>query len=116
MFYRVVFDAYYARQGPEAHLAATSGSFETNTSMHMNALAMKYLNDEQLAEMAPQQPRPGAFKQMPNNVQNANMSFATLHYLQRYQLLGTNSAPVRGKSLKNLGCINLFIYLLNHLH
>ena len=90
-----MFDAsYYARQGPEAHLAATSGSIETNTSIHMKALAMKYLNDDQLADMAMQKTRPNTFKQPPSNT---NMSFATMHYLQRYHLLpGNNSSPMKG--------------------
>ncbi|XP_016842304.1 uncharacterized protein LOC100680010 [Nasonia vitripennis] len=100
---RVMFDAsYYARQGPEAHMATTSGGIETNTSIHMKALAKKYLNEEQLADMATQKSRVGGLKTGPNNVQNSNMSFATMHYLQRYQLLpGNNPVPARDAVREN---------------
>jgi hypothetical protein len=67
----------------------------------MKALAMKYLNDDQLAEIAFQKPRLGNLKQGNNNIQNTNMSFATMHYLQRYHLLpGTNSNPIQGTVFK----------------
>ncbi|KAJ8682397.1 hypothetical protein QAD02_018189 [Eretmocerus hayati] len=95
---RVVFDtSYYPKQGPETHMAATtSASIETNTSMHMKALAMKYLNEEQLTDFTGQKSRPHMMKQIPNNVQSSNMSFATMHYLQRYHLLpGPNPAMAK---------------------
>ncbi|XP_058797757.1 GATA zinc finger domain-containing protein 14-like [Phymastichus coffea] len=90
---KVVFDASsYQRQGPETHFATASASIETNTSMHMKALAMKYFNDEQLADF--QKSRSGTMKHSSSGMQNTNMSFATMHYLQRYHLLpGTNSSP-----------------------
>ncbi|XP_014220460.1 uncharacterized protein LOC106648243 [Trichogramma pretiosum] len=87
---QVLFDAaYYASQGHDAHMAATS--IETNTSMHMKALAMKYLNEEQLVDM--QKQRVNVMKQAPASIQNSNMSFATMHYLQRYQLLPGGKEP-----------------------
>ncbi|OAD58067.1 hypothetical protein WN48_00867 [Eufriesea mexicana] len=61
---------------------------ETNTSMHMKALALKYLTDDQLAELAVQRQSSTSVKHlMVSNVQGTNMSFATMRYLERYQLL-----------------------------
>ena len=62
---------------------------ETSTSMHMKALAMKYLKEEQVCDVGQQKQRRGALKNlMLSNVQGTtNMSFATMRYLQRYQLL-----------------------------
>ncbi|XP_011498138.1 PREDICTED: uncharacterized protein LOC105362396 [Ceratosolen solmsi marchali] len=94
---KVAFDtSYYSRQIPDTHVVTTSASIETNTSLHMKALAMKYLNDEQLGDIAFQKPRLPNLKQGHNNIQNTNMSFATMHYLQRYHLLpGTNSNHIQ---------------------
>ncbi|XP_066589696.1 uncharacterized protein [Prorops nasuta] len=64
----------------------TSGITETNTSMHMKALALKYLSDEQLTEIAAQ--KQGSMQHlMLSNVQGPNLSLATMRYLERYQLL-----------------------------
>lgn len=73
---------------------ATSTMSETDTSMHMNALALKYLSDEQLGELALQKHSAETLKHlMVSNVQGTNMSFATMRYLERYQLLPTNNNP-----------------------
>jgi len=61
---------------------------ETNTSMHMKALALKYLNDEQLADIAWHKQESSSLKHlMLSNMQGTNMSLATMRYLERYQLL-----------------------------
>ena len=73
---------------------------ETNTSMHMKALAMKYLKEEQVCDSMQQKQRRGALKNlMLSNVQGtSNMSFATMRYLQRYQLLPESmNAYIEGK-------------------
>lgn len=78
---------------------ATSGITETNTSMHMKALALKYLSDEQLAELTTQKQGSTSLKQvMLSNMQGTNLSFATMRYLERYQLLpGKNNVQIEGK-------------------
>ncbi|XP_076299499.1 uncharacterized protein LOC143218275 [Lasioglossum baleicum] len=93
---KMTFDSsYYPRLEHQANMTqATSAVNETNTSMHMKALALKYLTDEQLAELAIQRQGSAAVKHlMLSNVQGTNMSFATMRYLERYQLLpGKNNA------------------------
>ncbi|XP_015602764.1 uncharacterized protein LOC107271364 [Cephus cinctus] len=87
---KVTFDSsYYPRLDYRANLAqATSAISETDTSMQMKALALKYLSDEQLADLALQKQAPGTLKHLLlSNVQGTNMSFATMRYLERYQLL-----------------------------
>ncbi|XP_014206583.1 myb-like protein P [Copidosoma floridanum] len=93
---KVMFDAsYYPKQAPLEAQIATSSSVETNTSMHMKALARKYFNEEPLSEAAVQKTQTGALMQT-SSLQNTNMSFATMHYLQRYHLLpGNNSNPAK---------------------
>ncbi|XP_012144238.1 uncharacterized protein LOC100881935 [Megachile rotundata] len=87
---KMAFDlSFYPRLDYQANMTqATSGVNETNTSMHMKALALKYLTDEQLAELAVQKQGSTSLKHlMVSNVQGTNMSFATMRYLERYQLL-----------------------------
>ncbi|XP_078052158.1 uncharacterized protein LOC144478266 [Augochlora pura] len=87
---KMSFDSsYYPRLDYQANMTqATSAVNETNTSMHMKALALKYLTDEQLSELAIQRQGSAAVKHlMLSNVQGTNMSFATMRYLERYQLL-----------------------------
>ena len=61
---------------------------DTNTSMKIKALALKYLNDEQLTDIAVQRQRTEALKQVVmSNVDDTNLSMATMKYLQKYQLL-----------------------------
>ncbi|XP_076657216.1 uncharacterized protein LOC143361584 [Halictus rubicundus] len=87
---KMTFDSsYYPHLDHQANMTqATSAVNETNTSMHMKALALKYLTDEQLAELAIQRQGSTAVKHlMLSNVQGTNMSFATMRYLERYQLL-----------------------------
>lgn len=69
--------------------------------MHMKALALKYLSDEQLAELAVQKQGSTSLKQvMLSNMQGTNMSFATMRYLERYQLLpGKNNAQVEDNNI-----------------
>lgn len=76
---------------------ATSASIETNTSMYINALAMKYVKEEQVADLAMPKPRFNQTKQVPYNIQNTNMSFASMQYLQRYNLIpGVNPNVIKG--------------------
>ncbi|KOC60692.1 SCL-interrupting locus protein like protein [Habropoda laboriosa] len=87
---KMAFDlSFYPRLDYQANMShATSAVNETNTSMHMKALALKYLTDEQLAELAVQRQGSTSVKHlMVSNVQGTNMSFATMRYLERYQLL-----------------------------
>ncbi|KAK2579381.1 hypothetical protein KPH14_003245 [Odynerus spinipes] len=100
---KVEFDSsFYPRLDYQANITrATSGITETNTSMHMKALALKYLSDEQLAELAVQKQGSASLKQvMLSNMQGTNMSFATMRYLERYQLLpGKNNAQIEDNSI-----------------
>ncbi|XP_031840559.1 uncharacterized protein LOC116430481 [Nomia melanderi] len=87
---KMAFDSsFYPRCDYQANMTqATSAVNETNTSMHMKALALKYLTDEQLSELAIQRQGSASVKHlMLSNVQGTNMSFATMRYLERYQLL-----------------------------
>ncbi|KZC09418.1 SCL-interrupting locus protein like protein [Dufourea novaeangliae] len=87
---KTTFDSsFYPRLDYQANMTqATSAVNETNTSMHMKALALKYLTDEQLSELAVQRQGSASVKHlMLSNVQGTNMSFATMRYLERYQLL-----------------------------
>ncbi|XP_012284010.1 uncharacterized protein LOC105701664 isoform X2 [Orussus abietinus] len=87
---RVTFDSsYYPRLDYRASVPqGTSAIAESNSSMHMKALELKYLSDEQLAEIAMQKQGAGTLKHLTlSNVQGTNMSFATMRYLERYQLL-----------------------------
>ncbi|KAL2715134.1 homeobox protein 13-like isoform X1 [Vespula squamosa] len=95
---KVEFDSsFYPRLDYQANITrATSGITETNTSMHMKALALKYLSDEQLAELTTQKQGSTSLKQvMLSNMQGTNLSFATMRYLERYQLLpGKNNVQI----------------------
>ncbi|XP_051173651.1 putative uncharacterized protein DDB_G0282133 [Leptopilina boulardi] len=88
---KVTFDtSYYSRLNPELNMMQGSSIMtETSTSMHMKALAMKYLKEEQISDgMQQKQKRDALTNVMVSNVQGTtNMSFATMRYLQRYQLL-----------------------------
>lgn len=98
--------SFYPRLDRQANLKTQPSSTavnETNTSMHMKALALKYLSDEQLGELALQ--RQGSVKQlMLSNLQGTNMSFATMRYLERYQLLpGGNPPPPPSAAVGSCG-------------
>ncbi|XP_076620788.1 uncharacterized protein LOC143341672 [Colletes latitarsis] len=98
---KMAFDlSFYPRLDYQANVAHTSTVNETNTSMHMKALALKYLSDEQLAELAVQRQGSASVKHlMVSNVQGTNMSFATMRYLERYQLLpGKNTVQTEDNS------------------
>lgn len=88
---KVSFDtSYYSRLNPEVNMMQGSSIMtETSTSMHMKALAMKYLKEEQISDAVQQKQKRDALSNlMVSNVQGTtNMSFATMRYLQRYQLL-----------------------------
>ena len=86
---KMAFDLpFYPRLDYQTNMTqATSAVNETNTSMHMKALALKYLTDEQLAELAVQRQGASVNHLMVSNLQGTNMSFATMRYLQRYQLV-----------------------------
>ncbi|XP_043476200.1 uncharacterized protein LOC122507516 [Leptopilina heterotoma] len=88
---KVTFDtSYYSRLNPEINMVQGSSIMtETSTSMHMKALAMKYLKEEQISDAVQQKQKRDALSNlMVSNVQGTtNMSFATMRYLQRYQLL-----------------------------
>lgn len=91
--------AYYPRLDYQTNMTqATSAVNETNTSMHMKALALKYLSNEQLAELAVQRQGASVKHLMVSNLQGTNMSFATMRYLERYQLVpGKNNIQIEGK-------------------
>lgn len=81
---------------------------ETSTSMHMKALAMKYLKEEQISDgMQQKQKRDALTNVMVSNVQGTtNMSFATMRYLQRYQLLPESmNGLIEGKILNYFSSI-----------
>lgn len=88
--------SFYPRLDYQTNMTQTTSAVnETNTSMHMKALALKYLTDEQLAELAVQRQSSSLQHLMVSNVQGTNMSFATMRYLERYQLLpGKNNIQV----------------------
>jgi hypothetical protein len=67
--------------------------------MRMKALALKYLSDEQLADVALHKQETSSLKHvLLSNMEGTNMSFATMRYLERYQLLpGKNGAQVEGE-------------------
>lgn len=74
----------------------TSVVNETNTSMHMKALALKYLGDDELTDIALHKQGSSSLKQlMVSNMQGTNMSFATMRYLERYQLLPGRNQDVQ---------------------
>lgn len=102
LFKRMAFDLpFYPRLDYQTNMTqATSAVNETNTSMHMKALALKYLTDEQLAELAVQRQGASVNHLMVSNLQGTNMSFATMRYLQRYQLVpGKNNIQTEGKNI-----------------
>lgn len=72
---------------------------DTNTSMHMKALALKYLSDEQLADIALHKQESSSLKHLLlSNMEGTNMSYATMRYLERYQLLpGKNNIRAEGE-------------------
>jgi len=78
---------------------STSVVNDTNTSMRMKALALKYLSDEQLADVALHKQETSSLKHvLLSNMEGTNMSFATMRYLERYQLLpGKNGAQMEGE-------------------
>ncbi|XP_011067152.1 PREDICTED: uncharacterized protein LOC105153790 [Acromyrmex echinatior] len=87
--------SFYPRLDHQANMThATSAVNETNTSIHMKALALKYLSDEQLTDIAWHKQESSSLKHlMLSNMQGTNMSLATMRYLERYQLLpGKNNA------------------------
>ncbi|XP_014616580.1 PREDICTED: uncharacterized protein LOC106793849 isoform X1 [Polistes canadensis] len=100
---KVEFDSsFYPRLDFQPNITrATSGITERNTSMHMEALALKYLSNEQLAELTTQKQGSASLKQvMLSNMQGTNLSFATMRYLERYQLLpGKNNLQVEDDNL-----------------
>ncbi|XP_015183471.1 PREDICTED: uncharacterized protein LOC107070101 isoform X2 [Polistes dominula] len=100
---KVEFDSsYYPRLDFQPNITrATSGITERNTSMHMEALALKYLSNEQIAELTTQKQGSTSLKQvMLSNMQGTNLSFATMRYLERYQLLpGKNNLQVEDDNL-----------------
>ncbi|XP_011634806.1 LOW QUALITY PROTEIN: uncharacterized protein LOC105425647 [Pogonomyrmex barbatus] len=90
--------SYYPRLDCQANMIhSTSVVNETNTSMHMKALALKYLSDEQLADIALHKQESSSLKHfMLSNMQGTDMSFATMRYLERYQLLPGKNNQIEG--------------------
>ncbi|XP_072764546.1 uncharacterized protein [Anoplolepis gracilipes] len=89
--------SFYPRLDRQANMINTTSVVnETNTSMHMKALALKYLSDEQLADIAVHKQESSSLKSlMVSNMQGTNMSLATMRYLERYKILpGKNSIQV----------------------
>nr|CAD7407760.1 unnamed protein product [Timema poppensis] len=97
---RVTFDSvFYPRVGV---MAVNTESGESDSSLRINALALKYLKDEQLSEFA----RLSAGTEAPDRLkdvtvynlatQTTNLSFATMGYLKRYHLLPGTGAPIKG--------------------
>ncbi|CAD1472564.1 unnamed protein product, partial [Heterotrigona itama] len=94
---KMTFDSsYYPRLDYQTNMTQTTSAVnETNTSMHMKALALKYLSNEQLAELAVQRQGASVKHLMVSNLQGTNMSFATMRYLERYQLVpGKNNIQI----------------------
>ncbi|EFN76909.1 SCL-interrupting locus protein-like protein [Harpegnathos saltator] len=94
----VDFDSsYYPRLDHQANMMhATSIVNDTNTSMHMKALALKYLSDEELTDIALHKQGSSSLKHlMLSNMQGTNLSFATMRYLERYQLLPGRNQDVQ---------------------
>lgn len=81
--------SFYPRLDRQANMVHTrSVVTDTNTSMHMKALALKYLSDEQLADIALHKQESSSLKHLLlSNMEGTNMSYATMRYLERYQLL-----------------------------
>ncbi|KYN22080.1 PREDICTED: uncharacterized protein LOC108759373 [Trachymyrmex cornetzi] len=81
--------SFYPRLDHQANMTHTTSAVnETNTSMHMKALALKYLSNEQLTDIAWHKQESSSLKHlMLSNMQGTNMSLATMRYLERYQLL-----------------------------
>ncbi|EZA58397.1 Fibroblast growth factor receptor [Ooceraea biroi] len=91
--------SFYPRLDRQANMIhASSVVNDTNTSMHMKALALKYLSDEQLADIALHKQESSSLKHvLLSNMEGTNMSFATMRYLERYQLLpGKNNVQGDG--------------------
>lgn len=90
--------SFYPRLDCQANMIQTTSIVnETNTSMHMKALALKYLNDEQLADIALHK-QESLKHLMVSNMQGTNLSFATMRYLERYQLIpGKNNIQIEGE-------------------
>lgn len=83
----------------QANMTHATSVNETNTSIHMKALALKYLSDEQLADIAWHKQESSSLKHlMLSNMQGTNMSLATMRYLERYQLLpGKNNVQAESE-------------------
>ncbi|KMQ96374.1 leucine-rich repeat-containing protein [Lasius niger] len=89
--------SFYPRLDCQANMIHTTSVVnETNTSMHMKALALKYLSDEELADIALHKQESSSLKHlMVSNMQGTNMSLATMRYLERYKILpGKNNVQV----------------------
>ncbi|KAL0110859.1 hypothetical protein PUN28_014065 [Cardiocondyla obscurior] len=83
--------SFYPRLAHQANVThATSAANETNISMHMKALALKYLSDEQLADIASHEQESSSLLML-SNMQGTNMSLATMHYLEKCKLLRKNN-------------------------
>lgn len=92
--------SFYPRLDCQANMIHTTSVVnETNTSMHMKALALKYLSDEQLADIALHKQESSSLKHlMLSNMQGTNMSLATMRYLERYKILpGKNNVPMESE-------------------
>ncbi|KAL6428666.1 hypothetical protein ACFW04_007934 [Cataglyphis niger] len=82
------FDSSFYPRLDQANMIHTTSVNETNTSKHMKALALKYLSDEQLADIALHKEESSSLKHlMVSNMQGTNMSLATMRYLERYKIL-----------------------------
>ncbi|XP_077265436.1 uncharacterized protein LOC143899213 [Temnothorax americanus] len=95
--------SFYPRLDHRANVTrATSVVNETNTSMRMKALALKYLSDEQLADIAWHKQESSSLKHlMLSNMQGTNVSLATMRYLERYQLLpGKNNVQAESEYIE----------------
>lgn len=94
---RLDFDSsIYPHLDHQANMTHATSVNETNTSMHMKALALKYFTDEQLTDIACHKQESPSF--MLGNMQGSDISLATMHYLKRYQLLpGKNNIQAESK-------------------
>ncbi|XP_011687997.1 PREDICTED: uncharacterized protein LOC105450066 isoform X2 [Wasmannia auropunctata] len=82
--------SFYPRLDRQANMTyASSVVNETNESIHMKALALKYLSDEQLANIACHKQESSKHFMLSNmqRTMDRNVSLATMRYLERYQLL-----------------------------
>lgn len=81
-------NSYYPRLETDAYMAqGTSAMVETNASMRMKALEIKYLERDRLGHLAVENQDMNGAEDLINNMEGG-VSYSTVHYMQRYKILG----------------------------